>query len=283
MTTGVRPGDLLADFSLEITGKDLAALAEAGPALPAGTRVNVTHLGSEDQALRVSAARALVERGYVAVPHISARRLTSSAQLAEFLQELSAVGANREVFVVGGDPTTPEGPFADSLAVIGSGLLAEHGVERVGISAYPEGHPGITDPVLWEALSAKTAALREQGLAGNVITQFGFDAETVLAFLAAARARGIDLPVRVGVPGPAGIRRLTSYAARLGVSTSAGIARKYGLSLTNLLGTAGPDRFVRALAQQLDPAVHGDVALHLYTFGGVRAAAEWAREFRDRS
>ena len=93
------------------------------------------------------------------------------------------------------------------------------------------------------------------------------------------RQHGITLPVRVGVPGPAGVRRLLSYASRFGVSTSAGIARKYGLSLTSLMGTAGPDRFIRELAAGYDPARHGEVKLHFYTFGGLRATSEWISEF----
>jgi methylenetetrahydrofolate reductase (NADPH) len=41
-----------------------------------------------------------------------------------------------------------------------------------------------------------------------------------------------------------------------------------GLSLANLMGTAGPDKFLRGLAANHDPAVHGDVKVHFYTFGG---------------
>lgn len=280
MTVGVSPSSLLDDLSLEMTGKDVEKLDEARSALPASTRINVTYLANEDLPMRVAASRAVKEWGFVPVPHVSARRLASQAQLEEFLSALQGVGATEELFVVGGDPATPEGPYEDSLAVICSGLLQRYGVQRVSVSGYPEGHPDIGDPVLWQALEGKHAALREQQLPGTVITQFGFDADAVLTYLAAVRARGVDLPVRVGVPGPAGIKRLLGYAKRFGVGTSAGIAKKYGLSLTNLLGTAGPDRFLEAMAAQLDPAVHGEVKLHLYTFGGLKATAEWAQQFR---
>ncbi|NAZ82410.1 methylenetetrahydrofolate reductase [Kineococcus sp. R8] len=273
-------GSLLEDCSLEMTGKDVAKLEEARSALAPGTRVNVTYLAGEDLAMRVAASRAVRDMGFVPVPHVSARRLRSQEQLEEFLGALQEVGATEEVFVVGGDPVTPEGPYEDSLAVIESGLLQRYGVRRVSVSGYPEGHPGITDPVLWQALEGKRDALAHQGLPGTVITQFGFDADAVLDYLAAVRSRGIDLPVRVGVPGPAGVKRLMTYAARFGVGTSAGIARKYGFSLTGLLGTAGPDRFLRALAAGHDPARHGVVKIHFYTFGGLKATADWIVDFR---
>ncbi len=270
---------LLADFSLEMTGKDIENLEAAHRAIPPGTRINVTFLEHEDLRLRRSAAQAVRRLGFVPVPHISARRLRSQAMLEEFLAALHADGSSANVFAVGGDPATPHGPYHDSLAVIESGLLHRYGVRHISVSGYPEGHPAIPDPVLWSALAAKVTALSRQQLPGTVITQFCFDVDPVLGWIAAVRARGIELPIRIGVPGPAGVKRLLSYAARFGVGTSAGIARKYGLSLTNLLGTAGPDRFLRGLADGYDPGQHGQVKLHFYPFGGLQATAEWISDF----
>jgi methylenetetrahydrofolate reductase (NADPH) len=130
-------------------------------------------------------------------------------------------------------------------------------------------------------------------LAGHIITQFGFEVDPVrpthrryrrwrrLRWIEAVRARGILEPISIGVPGPAGIKRLLSYASRFGVSTSASIARKCGFSLANLLRTAGPDRFIAELSNAYDPARHADVRLHFYTFGGLTATAEWIADFRN--
>ncbi|MFI1968548.1 5,10-methylenetetrahydrofolate reductase [Streptomyces cinnamoneus] len=280
---GGAAGLLLEDFSLEMTGKDGPALEEAGHLLPAGTRVNVTFLGNEEMSTRLTAARAVKALGFEPVPHLSARRMPSRAAFEEFLCRLRADGTSGQVFAVGGDPAVPEGPYEDSLALIRSGLLERYGVQQVGLCGYPEGHPAITGPRLWSALEQKAAALSERGMSGHVVTQFGFDPDPVLRWIEEARDRGVHLPVRVGVPGPAGVRRLLGYAARFGVGTSAGIARKYGLSLTHLMGTAGPDRFLRALSEGYDPQRHGTVKLHFYTFGGLRATAEWAAGFREAS
>ncbi|GAA5004774.1 methylenetetrahydrofolate reductase [Streptomyces hyderabadensis] len=271
---------LLEDFSLEMTGKDVPKLEEAAGLIPRGTRVNITFLGTEDLRMRLDAARAVKRLGFTPVPHISARRLGSQADFVQFLAALQADGTGADVFTVGGDPTRPEGPYEDSLALIESGLLARYGVKGVGIGGYPEGHPAIADDVLWAALRDKGAALAAQGLQGSVITQFGFDVDPVLAWVEQVRGLGITLPIRIGVPGPAGVRRLMAFAARFGVGTSASIAKKYGLSITNLMGTAGPDRFLRALAEGHEPARHGDVKIHFYTFGGLKATSEWIAQFR---
>ncbi|MDJ0463806.1 methylenetetrahydrofolate reductase [Streptomyces sp. H27-C3] len=273
---------LLEDFSLEMTGKDVPTLEEARDCIPAGTRINITFLGNEDLGVRLAAARAVQQFGYTPVPHISARRLRSRAELEQFLDALRSAGTAENVFVIGGDPPTPHGPYDDSLALIESGLLQEYGVRHVGISGYPAGHPAIAGPTLWSAIKDKTAALARHELTGDIITQFGFDATPVLTWVEAVRARGIDTPVRIGVPGPAGIKRLMTYATRFGVGTSTSIAKKYGFSITNLMGTAGPDRFVRALADGYDPHRHGVIKLHFYTFGGIKASARWVADFRTQ-
>jgi methylenetetrahydrofolate reductase (NADPH) len=273
---------LLSDFSLEMTGKDVGKLAEARDRIPPGTRINVTFLEHEDPVLRLDAARAARRSGFVPVPHISARRLRSQALFEEYLTGLAKADATESVLVIAGDPAVPLGPYEDALALIRSGLLQRYGVRDVGVSGYPEGHPAIPDAVLWSALQDKAAALADLGLSGSVITQFGFDVDPVLSWIEAVRERGILLPIRVGVPGPAGVRRLLTYATRFGVGTSAGIAKKYGFSITNLMGTTGPDRFIRALTGAYDPRRHGVVKLHFYTFGGLKATSDWVAEFRQK-
>ena len=269
---------LLVGFSLEMTGKDIPGLDQAAALLPPGTRVNVTFLGNEDLEMRLAAARAVQAHGLVPVPHISARRLASRAQLEEFLARLQEAGLSEHVFVVGGDPATPEGPYASSLDVIRTGILGDYGVREVNIAGYPEGHPDIPEAELWAALEHKTAALAEQGLASVIITQFAFDPDAVLSWVAEVRRRGIRSLIRVGTPGPAGIKRLLAFASRFGIGANAMIVRKYGFSLTNLMGTAGPEKFVAELGRRLaaDPDA-GEVALHFYTFGGLPATAEWVR------
>jgi methylenetetrahydrofolate reductase (NADPH) len=159
--------------------------------------------------------------------------------------------------------------------VIETGLIERHGFRAVAIAGHPDGHPDVADAVIWAAMAAKVAALAERRLESQIVTQFSFDAARVLAWLRDVRARGIDLPVRIGIPGPTGVRTLLRYASRCGVAASAGAVAKYGLSLGRLLGHAGPDRFVAELQAGLDPALTGRVHLHIFPFGGFAQTADW--------
>jgi methylenetetrahydrofolate reductase (NADPH) len=206
----------MVDFSLETTARRVGELAAVQGLLPAGTRVAIPHLDGDSPAELASAARMVRDLGFVPVPHVAARRLGSFAELSDHLSALR--DTTDQVFVVGGDPVTPEGPFADALAVIRSGLLVAYGFRGVGLAGYPSGHPLIGQVSLWDGLIVKASALREQGLDGSVTTQFASPA-AVADWIAEARRRGIDLPVRVGVAGPAGIP--ASVAARLGIAEAA--------------------------------------------------------------
>jgi methylenetetrahydrofolate reductase (NADPH) len=231
--------------------------------------------------MRVNAAAAAKRLGFTPVPHISARRLKSQEMLEEYLSALRDIGASENVLVIGGDPTVPMGPYEESLAVIDSGLLQQYGVKHISMGGHPSGDPNIPADALFPALERKSAALARLQLPGTVITQIDFDVDRVLAWLAEVREHGVDLPIRVGVPGPASVKLLLGFASRLGISTSTTIAKKYGLSVTNLLGKAGPDKFIRDLQAGLDPGKHGVVKLHFYTFGGFKTAAEWIANFQQ--
>ena len=266
---------VLDDFSMEMTGKDVAKVENAASVIPAGSRINVTFLENEDLQMRVDAAEAVKRLGFTPVPHISARRITSQEHLEEFLAALRVIHATENVFAVGGDPAVPMGPYEDSLALIESGVLQQYGARTISIGGYPDGHPDIAADVLWSHLEKKAAALSRLEIPGTVITQVEFDAHQVLSWVAEVRDHGVELPIRVGVPGPASVKLLLGFASRLGISTSTTIAKKYGLSVTNLLGKAGPEHFIRDLQAGLDPAKHGVVKLHFYTFGGFKTTAEW--------
>jgi methylenetetrahydrofolate reductase (NADPH) len=274
---------LLDRYSIEMTAKDVPHLEEAADLIPKGTKIPVTFLPGETFEMRIAAAKRVRDLGFLPIPHISARRLQSQEELEGFLAGLQREVGTDHAFVVAGDPPQPMGPYEDALSIIRSGLLAKYGIKRVGISGYPEGHPDIGNDKLWKASLDKQTAILERGHDFAVVTQFAFDADPVLKWLEELRKTGIQALVRVGVPGPATVKRLLSFASRCGVTASTKVMKKYGLSLTKLLSTAGPDQLIEDYALKLDPVRHGDVLLHLYPFGGLRATAEWVRDFRARN
>lgn len=274
----VNDADLLQQTSIEITAKDGEKVSLLQGRIPAGSLVSITFLPGEEVEARVATARQVREAGFIPVAHLSARRLGSEEELDSFLAALVQEAQVDHVFVIAGDLPEPSGPYSDALAIIKSGLLARHGITHVGISGYPEGHPDIDTAKLEQAMIDKLAAIREAGQTAWIATQFGFDADPILPWIEGLRAKGIDVPIRLGVAGPSSIKALLRFAARCGVGVSAKVMAKYGLSITNLLGRAGPAPLIKELRARLNPADHGEVRLHFYPFGGLEKTADWIRE-----
>lgn len=270
---------LIDGHSLETTAKDVQGLDQAKALLAPGTDISVTFLPGEDRAARVAMARAIRKAGFTPIPHISARRIGTQAELEAFLDDLASEATVGAAFVVAGDLHS-QGAFPDSLAVINSGSLSRYGIGRVGIAGYPEGHPDIPQPALWKALKRKAESLLERGHSYEIVTQFSFDSDAILNWLQRLREERITAPVKIGIPGPASVRSLLKFAARCGVGVSTRVLAKYGLSLAQILHQAGPDALICDLGSKLHPDVHGAVKLHLYPFGGLLKTAQWAQRFR---
>ncbi|WP_115045191.1 methylenetetrahydrofolate reductase [Xanthomonas arboricola] len=269
-------------YSLEVSATDIAGLSAAAPAIMRGTTMCIPYLPGQDDAARLAAARRVRTLGFAPMPHLSARRIGSLDALHGFVSRAVDEAGVEGCLVIAGDPPSPIGPFPDSLSLIDTGVFERCGIRTIAVAGHPEGHPGMPAGERWDVLERKCRSIAERGMAPLIVTQFAFDADLVLTWLHALRARGIDHPVRVGVPGPAGVAVLARYAARCGVGACTAMLSKYGISLGKLLGTAGPDRFVDRLATGLT-AAHGEVSLHFYPFGGIAQTVAWVEQYRART
>ncbi|MEO7247153.1 MAG: methylenetetrahydrofolate reductase [Novosphingobium sp.] len=275
------PAGVTEGYSLEMTAKDIESLTAAAPLVPAITPVAVTFLPGEAMEARVAAAVAVRRLGFEPMPHFSARRITSEDDFEGYLEAVVREAGVSRCFIVAGDPPEPQGPYFDTSALIATGAFERVGIKAIGIGGHPEGHPNMSAEQSWDVLVAKIAEIERRGMAGLIVTQFSFDPGAVLTWLAELRRRGIDTPVRVGIPGPASIKTLLRFAARCGVGASTGVMKKYGVSITNLIGSAGPDKLVNEFARNLNME-HGAVRLHFYPFGGIVKTVEWIAEYNRR-
>ncbi len=237
------------------------------------TAIYVSAVPTRPLDAQIEAVTRLAAAGFEPVPHIAARGFASSAALDRHLGRLSEAGVRR-VLVVGGDLSAPAGPFHAAIEVIESGLLHARGIIEVGIAGYPDGHPRLGATELERALAAKVEAAAATGLALHIVTQFGFSAPTIVSWIARLRDHGIDLPVRIGLAGPTTLSGLLNYARICGVKLSAqGLVRHTGLT-KHLFGMVTPDTVLRPLAEAA--ADLGDVAPHVFSFGGLTTAVRWA-------
>jgi len=274
--------DLLRTYSVEITAHDEKALKAVESTLAPGTEVFIANLPDERAEVLVAAALRVRRAGLEPVPHIVARNLKSRDDLDGMLASLVRDAGVSTALILGGDRDRQAGNFENALQIIETGLLEAHGIRRIAIGCYPEGHPRIPDEVLWQALRAKLDAAARVGLETVLVSQFLFDPQPLIEFARALRREGIDAPLRVGVAGPADRTKLIRYALRCGVGASLRVLRERGSLARNVLAGETPDTLLgaAAVAQKEEPEL-GMAGVHFFTFGDPAGSARWAEEARS--
>jgi methylenetetrahydrofolate reductase (NADPH) len=268
--------DLVASGSVEMGAhrpQDARAIAAL---LPAGTPVYVNHLPRHSLADSLASLAAVREAGLEPVPHIAARRIASRAELEAFLARAVAEAGVRQALVIGGDEAEPRGPFGDGASLIRTGALAAAGLREIGLPGYPEGHPRIPMMELERDLAEKRELAASQGLGVYVVTQFSFAPARVIEYCAALARNAPGVPVYVGLPGPTSPAALLRFAQRCGVSASLRALQAQGLNAVRLVTRTDPGEQLAALAHYC--AAHAAcnvVGVHVFSFGGVTAAAGW--------
>jgi methylenetetrahydrofolate reductase (NADPH) len=264
--------------SIEVTTKQVLESRELPGLFPAGERVYLPDLGSTDSAAFAAAARRLRDLGYEPVPHIAARRLTTKASLEKRLALLADDAGVSDVLVIGGGRPRPAGDFDSSLAVLATGLLDRYRIQDIGVAGHPEGNPDFPEDVAIAALRLKQAFGERSGARVRVVTQFGFDPQRAIEWATALSRHGIDLPVHVGVAGPAKLTTLLKYAATCGVGSSIDFLKKRAFSIAALATNQSPETVVGPIEHHWRSYADSAIKqIHVFPFGGIEKAAEWLR------
>jgi methylenetetrahydrofolate reductase (NADH) len=262
---------LLRAASLEVSPRDPLAGPALADLVAPGTRVFVNHAPGDSAEGIAAAASRLARAGFVPVPHVAARRLSSFGALNEFLRRLAGEAGVDTALAIAGDLDRAKGPFESSFEMLATGLFERHGIRRIGLAGYPEPHPRIGTRALEDALRLKLGLARQAGLEPFIVTQFAFEAAPIRAWIASRRADGVTAPIIVGLAGPASIAALAKFAVRCGVGASLRALAGNRPALPRLLAEAGPDALIADLA-----AAAADLAgFHFFTFTGVRRTARW--------
>ena len=262
--------------STEITPSEESRLPELKSLLPGATGVYVAHTPNASFEQVIHAALAVQRAGFHATPHIAVRRVANSQTLRAALGELRSGGVEH-ILLIAGDAPRPVGEFSDTLDVLRSGILEESGIRRIGIAGHPEGHNAVPTALLWEALQAKQAFAARSGLRLNIVTQFGFSGSAFGTWQRELAKRQIQLPVRIGIAGPAPIAKLLHFAAQCGIRTALrGLVRTLGTAALAPEWATSPDQhLLRVLGTP--PVSAQIVAPHFFAFGGALQTARWMR------
>jgi methylenetetrahydrofolate reductase (NADPH) len=244
--------------------------------LEPGSYVAVTCSPTKGVDVTLDMVERLSQRGFKVVPHIAAKMVRDEAHLGEILRRLDDLPII-SIFVPGGDAERPIGKYETAYELLHAIAERDHRFTEIGIGVHPEGHPSVSDDVLFEQL------LMKQEVSNYMVTQMCFDANAVAAWLRKVRAMGVTLPAWIGLPGVSDRSTLVRTSLRIGVGDSVRYLRKRGKIAAKLLKSATyrPDQLLVELAPFIADPDYGISGHHIYCFNQVARTEEWRHEFLE--
>ena len=274
--------DFISGYSVEVMPKTVAKIESFTEILPKNTKIYIAHLLNEDIKPMISTAKRLTDEGFVVMPHFPARMIKNKAMLNDWISMYkNEAGASEALLLAGGLPE-PLGDYNSSIQLIESGLFDKAGFKRLHIAGHPEGNKDI-DPDggtknVFGALSLKQELLKRTDIKTAITTQFCFDAEVVKKWADDIKNAGIDIPIHIGIAGPAKLQTLLKFSVECGIGSSIKVLTKRAKDLTKLLLPFEPTEMVNALGSNKKNKLFENVSsLHFFPLGGIEASASFAR------
>ena len=237
------------NFSIEITVKsDISDL-------PKIKDVYITQLPGNNVREIANKSKELINLGFNAVPHFSARSLKNLTELKDYVNRCRDYGV-KQALIIGGS-TQPIGNFHCSLQLLETGLFEGF---KIGIAGHPDGSPDISDQDLEKAMIDK------KPYADYIVTQWLLDAGPITEFISKQ-----SLPVHVGITGPLKMSSLIKFANIVGAKNSINFLKSNVTKAVDLLKPRDPNDIVEKLKGLTNN-------FHIYTFGGLKETNKWLME-----
>ena len=233
----------------------------------------------------VATAKRIHDEGFTVMPHIPARIISSKKMLHDWISMYQNEAGVDEALLLAGGSNKPVGNFNSSMQLIESGLFDKAGFKRLHVAGHPEGNKDI-DPNggiknVSEALSWKQAFSNRTDASMAITTQFCFDADVVKKWADSIKDNGIDIPIHIGIAGPAKLQTLLKYSIECGVGASMKVLTKRAKDITKLLLPYKPTHILNELAdhKSKDPEFNIE-QVHFFPIGGVKQTVDWLEEYQ---
>ncbi|HET8604929.1 MAG TPA: methylenetetrahydrofolate reductase [Marmoricola sp.] len=237
--------------------------------VPVDREVTITASPSKGLEATLDLAERLCGHGYMVVPHLAARMITGRTELAEICERLTGKGITR-VFVPGGD-AEPAGDYPDAFSLLEDLTALGSPFSHVGITGYPETHPTISDDLTVQSMWDKRRH------ATHIVSNLTFDPRAIRSWVTRLRARGVTMPLLLGMPGPVERTKLLNMATKIGVGESTRFLTKHRGTFLRLAAPGGftGERFLEQCAPALAPPEARVEGLHVFTFNQLAETEAW--------
>ena len=266
---------LIKDYSIETTPQIYEKLGSLSEYISHNNDVYITYLPDEDPNRVINTAKKINQEGLNAIPHLPARTIKDYNILEKYIGSLSENAGCKKILVIGGSDKQV-GNINSSLEILQSDLLSKFHFKYVGLAGHPEGHPDISENDLDKIIIKKNQFANNVDYKMYFVTQFFFEASAFKSWEQHINTLGNKLEIHAGIPGPATLKILFSYAKSCGIGNSIKFLSKQALNITKITTNNTPDKLIADLAEYKFSSPSSKLTkLHLYPFGGMKKTSQW--------
>ena len=273
----------LKNFSIEVMPRTASKIENFKELLPQNTRVYVAHIEGTPINEMIETAKRLTDEGYNVMPHFPARIIESKEVLVNWIDRYKNEAGVKDALLLAGGVNQPYGEFHSSMDLLDTGEFDKAGFENLHVAGHPEGNMDIdTDGKtknVDSAISWKQEFSQKTDANMAITTQFCFESGPVIEWADRMASMGIDIPIHIGVAGPAKLQTMIKFSMACGVGASLRVLKRRAKDVTKLLLPFKPDQFLTELAEY--KALNPNFLItnvHFFPLGGIKTNANWTIE-----
>jgi len=273
----------LKNFSIEVMPRTASKIENFKELLPHKTRVYVAHIEGTPINEMIETAKRLTDEGYNVMPHFPARIIESKEVLVNWIDRYKNEAGVKDALLLAGGVNQPYGEFHSSMDLLDTGEFDKAGFKNLHVAGHPEGNMDIdTDGKtknVDSAISWKQEFSQKTDANMAITTQFCFESGPVIEWADRMASMGIDIPIHIGVAGPAKLQTMIKFSMACGVGASLRVLKRRAKDVTKLLLPFKPDQFLTELAEY--KALNPNFLItnvHFFPLGGIKTNANWTIE-----
>ena len=269
--------NFLSNSSIETTPNVYAKYGQFADLISKDNNIYVTYLPDEDMNKVINTSKKLSDEGYQVIPHLPARTIENYKMLEEYIKKLSEECGCNKILVIGGGGKQ-KGEIKSSIEVLKTDLLSKYKFKEVGLAGHPEGNPDVKQADLDDAIIQKNEFSKNADFKMYLATQFFFESASLEQWETHLNKLNNKLEIHAGIPGPATLKTLLSYATSCGIGNSIRFLSKQALNITKLATTKSPDKLIYDLANyKINNPNTKLKKIHFYAFGGIKKTSDWLK------
>jgi len=272
----------LNNFSIEVMPRTAAKIESFNDILPKNTRIYIAHIEGVPIQEMISTAKRIQSEGFVVIPHFPARIIENKVILEDWIKAYQEEANIDQALILAGGVDKPHGIFESSMQLVETELFSKYNFKNLYFAGHPEGNKDIdpdgTKKNVNDALVWKQKLNERTDINLALTTQFCFDSKPVIKWANELNKNGINIPIHIGVAGPAKLQTLIKFSIACGVGASLKVLHKRAKDIKKLLLPFEPNEFLETLALHKKNNPDFNITnIHFFPLGGIKTTSNWIK------